>query len=280
MQIVISVKTRKYGLPYRRGYLFYGPPGTGKTSLAMALAGHFNLKVCVLSLNMGDMYDSYLSRLFAEIPSRSLVIIEDIDVVTTARDDTDTDKMLSSMSANQVVSLSALLNAIDGIAAAEGRLLVMTTKHLEKLDPALIRPGRCDLQFEFKLTTRDEIYRIFERFYFNVVSKVELPNYARQFADLMPEQILSMAQLQGLLLQHYDRPDALISQTPTWVEETKEQMARDESFRKGKEKKKEAEAKAKAMNAAVAANMKFASEGNKTSGDHDQGDKQKDPSDA
>ena len=44
------------------------------------------------------------------------------------------------------VTFSGLLNAIDGVASQEGRLFFMTTNHIEKLDPALIRPGRCDVK--------------------------------------------------------------------------------------------------------------------------------------
>ncbi|KAK6598583.1 mitochondrial chaperone protein [Botrytis cinerea] len=61
------------------------------------------------------------------------------------------------------ISLSGLLNIIDGVASHEGRVLVMTTNHPEKLDEALIRPGRVDCQVAFTNATRHQIKEIFER---------------------------------------------------------------------------------------------------------------------
>lgn len=63
------------------------------------------------------------------------------------------------------VSLSGLLNAIDGVATHEGRVLIMTTNHPEKLDSALVRPGRIDLRIEFKLAVNDQIRELFVRMY-------------------------------------------------------------------------------------------------------------------
>ncbi|KAL3453099.1 hypothetical protein BJX65DRAFT_302994 [Aspergillus insuetus] len=66
---------------------------------------------------------------------------------------------------NQNVSLSDVLNVIDGVAACEGRILVMTTNHLEKLDPALIRPGRVDMAIEFGYSTAKDIQDLFLAIY-------------------------------------------------------------------------------------------------------------------
>ncbi|QSZ32893.1 hypothetical protein DSL72_002474 [Monilinia vaccinii-corymbosi] len=66
---------------------------------------------------------------------------------------------------NKGISLAGLLNIIDGVASHEGRVLVMTTNHPEKLDEALIRPGRVDHQVAFTNATRRQIQEIFERMY-------------------------------------------------------------------------------------------------------------------
>ena len=60
-----------------------------------------------------------------------------------------------------------MLNAIDGVASHEGRVLVMTTNHLEKLDAALIRPGRVDMKIGFGLAMRHQMEEIFFRMYWN-----------------------------------------------------------------------------------------------------------------
>jgi mitochondrial chaperone BCS1 len=63
------------------------------------------------------------------------------------------------------ISLSGLLNAIDGVASHEGRVLIMTTNCPEKLDGALIRPGRVDMKIEFSLATEEQIRELFIRMY-------------------------------------------------------------------------------------------------------------------
>jgi len=59
------------------------------------------------------------------------------------------------------ISLSALLNILDGVASQEGRVLIMTTNHIEKLDEALIRPGRVDMTVKFDLANTTMITTIF-----------------------------------------------------------------------------------------------------------------------
>jgi mitochondrial chaperone BCS1 len=81
--------------------------------------------------------DEKVQKLLNNSPSDSIILMEDIDAIFVGR---------SSVNKNSNVSFSGLLNAIDGIRSQEGRILILTTNHKEKLDPALLRPGRCDLQ--------------------------------------------------------------------------------------------------------------------------------------
>lgn len=177
------------GIPYRRGYLFHGPPGTGKTSLSFALAGIFGLDIYCISLMEIGLTESDLNKLFTTLPRRSVVLLEDIDSAGLRRTDDDTPSDASTPSESDdgvkvealtrlpgvgaalsgplksLISLSGLLNAIDGAASHEGRVLIMTTNHVSKLDPALIRPGRVDLQVHFTLATRAQTRDIFTRMY-------------------------------------------------------------------------------------------------------------------
>lgn len=141
-------------IPWHRGYLFGGPPGTGKTSIAKALANHFGMDVWYLPL--GDIRTgSTLMELVGRVTTRSMLLIEDIDVFHAAKErDDDND-----------VTLSDLLNALDGIATPHGLVTVMTSNAPEVLDPALVRPGRVDRVETFGLADNTQVGRIFEWFY-------------------------------------------------------------------------------------------------------------------
>jgi len=71
----------------------------------------------------------------------------------------------SSSSDSPKISLSGLLNALDGVGAQEGRLLFATTNRYETLDAALRRPGRMDVHIEFKLASQYQAAGLFKRFY-------------------------------------------------------------------------------------------------------------------
>lgn len=148
------------GVPWRRGYLFCGPPGTGKSSTVFALASHF--KVPVYAINLASIRgDADLHDALSEVPSSGFVLIEDIDATdaTASREETDDKKGESR------VSLSGLLNAIDGVIAKEGRILFMTTNYPEKLDSALVRPGRIDRRWEFGLADAAQATRMIAKFF-------------------------------------------------------------------------------------------------------------------
>jgi len=144
--------------------------------LSFAIAGYFKLKIYIVSLNSMAMNEENLGTLFAELPKQCVVLLEDIDTagLTHARDkpeeppkllipmvpDTTTNTPMQNNN-NSRISLSALLNIIDGVAATEGRILIMTTNHLDKLDDALIRPGRVDMTVKFDLANSQMIKTIF-----------------------------------------------------------------------------------------------------------------------
>jgi mitochondrial chaperone BCS1 len=191
------------GIPFRRGYLLYGAPGSGKTSIIHSLAGELGLDIYIISLSKSGLDDSNLSSLISSLPEQCIAIMEDIDAAFThgltrdtagteledprhrdpsrrdRHDDQDDDpddyegrsrgqnrgNSPGAPGATSRITLSGLLNALDGISAQEGRLLFATTNRYNTLDPALTRPGRMDLHVEFRLASRYQARELFKRFY-------------------------------------------------------------------------------------------------------------------
>ncbi|KAI0820755.1 hypothetical protein BC628DRAFT_1341378 [Trametes gibbosa] len=175
------------GIPHRRGYLLYGAPGSGKTSLIHSIAGELGLDVYILSLARLGLDDTSLSSTIADLPEQCIVLVEDIDAAFhqgVKRDLADPEKQADGREGSPAslphgakgasepggasvgrVTLSGLLNALDGIAAQEGRILFATTNDYDALDPALCRPGRLDLHIEFKLASKYQCREMFRRFY-------------------------------------------------------------------------------------------------------------------
>ncbi|PQM40620.1 hypothetical protein Pyn_36133 [Prunus yedoensis var. nudiflora] len=134
---------KKVGKAWKRGYLLYGPPGTGKSSLIAAMANF--LKFDVFDLELASIRsDSHLKRVLLSTTNRSILVIEDIDCCK-----------IQSIGCMMQVTLSGLLNFIDGLWSSCGdeRIIVFTTNRKEKLDPALLRPGRMDLHIHLSYCT-------------------------------------------------------------------------------------------------------------------------------
>ncbi|XP_047324182.1 AAA-ATPase At3g50940-like [Impatiens glandulifera] len=134
---------QRVGKAWKRGYLLYGPPGTGKSSLIAAMANYLKFDVYDLELTSLQS-NSDFKNLLLNTENRSILVIEDIDCSAEfhTRQDVgglgdDNDKQLT---------LSGLLNFIDGLWSSYGdeRIIVFTTNHKDRLDPALLRPGRMD----------------------------------------------------------------------------------------------------------------------------------------
>lgn len=148
----------RHGKPWRRGILASGMQGTGKTTLAKELAAEFGLELCIINLGDKDLDDRGLQAAMAEVNEKSLVLIEDVDTVSATHNrNSSTQEMTSEQNS---VTLSGILNALDGIASPEGIVVYMTTNHPDKLDPALVRKGRCDIHLHFSGCTEDQIKKL------------------------------------------------------------------------------------------------------------------------
>ncbi|KAI3665437.1 hypothetical protein L6452_44064 [Arctium lappa] len=150
---------KKVGKAWKRGYLLYGPPGTGKSSLIAAIANYLKFDIYDLQLmNVGS--DSSLKKLMLRTSNRSILVIEDIDcsIQLPDRKGTAPVKFSDGRSVrDSQFSLSGLLNFIDGLWSCCGdeRIIIFTTNHKERLDPALLRPGRMDVHIHMSYLTID-----------------------------------------------------------------------------------------------------------------------------
>lgn len=164
MRAFLDARARytELGVPWRRGYLFYGPPGTGKSSLVKALASHLALPLYLLPMASKSVKDEDLAALMADVPAGAVLLLEDVDCVSANREDDDADVKQAMRTG---VTMSGLLNAIDGVGASEGRILVMTTNYLERLDAALVRAGRIDVRLAFDFCDLAQADQMFERFF-------------------------------------------------------------------------------------------------------------------
>jgi len=207
----LSPSTEKWyaerGIPYRRGYLFSGAPGTGKTSLAVALAGHYKLGVYVVSLSGKGMNDDTLIELLGNMPRRSILLLEDIDVAFPNRAVGETTTGIDGVTA------SGLLNALDGVAAQEGRIVILTTNYKQRLDSALIRPGRVDFSIEFTRASSDDCAALFLNF-FGTREKVGL--LANEFGEKCGGERFSIAELQGYLMHYKENPQKAVENVEQW----------------------------------------------------------------
>lgn len=142
-------------IPWHRGHLYEGPPGTGKTSVARAIATHFGMDIWYLPL--GDVKsDCDLLNVVSRVTPRSVLLLEDVDVFGAATDRAEGEER---------VTLSGLLNALDGIATPHGLFTVLTTNDVKAIDAAVIRPGRIDLVEHFGLADDDQVARLVSRWY-------------------------------------------------------------------------------------------------------------------
>ncbi len=225
------------GIPWRIGIMLEGPPGSGKTTIATGLAGYFDKALYSMNLStIGN--DETLLHAFSTAQRNGMVLIEDADGFDAAQDrgnieaeespagseeeitasDGDAPKAPPTNSGSltagtavkkakkEGVTVSGLLNAIDGVAATEGRILIVTTNDVSKLDPALLRSGRIDHRFHIGHLTPNDVLSMFKCFYPNA------PHHHRAILDYASTRSTTPAAWQKLFIKYHDDVDKLISE--------------------------------------------------------------------
>lgn len=206
---------KDHGIPYRRSYLFSGPPGTGKTSMVEAMAHLTHRKIKILRLT-DIISDSHLAALVLSIEPETILLIEDIDassnIVRSRNHKLQThnvgettfgelahliDSRRKEEKGIPPLTLSGMLNALDGVSVPDGIIFVLTTNHVEHLDRAVIRPGRIDRRLELENCSMDRIRKMYE-FYHNR----SLPNEDEKYFE---SHTFSPAEIMGICSRISDR---------------------------------------------------------------------------
>ena len=203
----------EHSIPCHFGIMLYGAAGMGKSSIAQAIATYMHSNLFVLS---GDcvMALPKAIRMINQTTTRyrneyNIILIEDVDCGIAADNISNRlSKMMSShkpsdddMMADNHMGLASVLNVLDGIGAPNNVIFIFTTNHIEKLDPALIRPGRIDLSLEIKPVCLESFGKFMVHHYGDAVY---IPK------NLSIRDNLSFAELQTLVMKGYSS-DQLIN---------------------------------------------------------------------
>jgi hypothetical protein len=197
----------RYGIPFRTGIMMYGTPGSGKTSTATVIANELGMDIYYLSIRSMDG-DQEFEQLIAKIPENSIVVLEDIDAVKAAKD-REEDNLQTEFSTD--VSISSLLNVLDGMQSPRGVVFIMTTNHRNALDPALLRPGRVDLMEELNHLDTYQLHSMIDHYSGGSSGVSVIP-------EVTPEDGITTAEIMQVVRGHLPHRERYVSAVCEYVE--------------------------------------------------------------
>jgi hypothetical protein len=175
---------KRLNLPYKMTMVLHGKSGSGKTSIIRALASDYDMNVCLLPLT--GMTDNSLSEAINTAPKNSIIVIEDFDSSgavsrrSNITGEQNNDLIISDgINTNGVenfsmLTLSGILNTLDGMSSLNGSIIFMTTNCIESVDPAILRSGRVDSVMELPILRNSTVKEYFTGLYSN---KIRLDNW-------------------------------------------------------------------------------------------------------
>jgi SpoVK/Ycf46/Vps4 family AAA+-type ATPase len=222
----------KKGIPYTLGFMFHGPPGCGKTSSVKAVANvgrrhiinvqlsEIKTKTQLQHLFFNDeihVYNGVNTEKYTIPVSERLYVIEDIDAmgdtvlrrewkkpqVVTKKTEEDAWLAREKETEKETIDLSFLLNLLDGTLEANGRILIITTNFPERIDRALIRPGRIDMIVHFKKCSRAIVQEMADAFY---EKEIVIPDEASLDYKWTP------AEVNQILFRNFSEPEKAIEE--------------------------------------------------------------------
>ncbi|KAI3932670.1 hypothetical protein MKW98_012641 [Papaver atlanticum] len=190
------------GKAWKRGYLLYGPPGTGKTSLIAAIANYLEFDIYDMELTSVSRNED-LRELLINTSSKSIIVVEDIDCSIHIENRKKKNRRRRNNESNSV-SLSGVLNFVDGLwsPCAGERLIIFTTNHKEKLDPALLRSGRMDKHILLSYCSM-ESFKVLAKNYL----KIQEHELMKQVEELLSLVEITPADIAECLMSYDEDPD-------------------------------------------------------------------------
>jgi SpoVK/Ycf46/Vps4 family AAA+-type ATPase len=184
------------GLPHKLGLILHGEAGTGKTSIIRMLASKYERPL--YTLNLATMNDNTLVEAFSTVKKGSIIAIEDFEAVGATKDrveSADCEEERFSL-----LTVSGLLNALDGLVPLDNVVIIFTTNHLEKVDKAMYRKGRIDHVIEIGALGSIEVQEYLSR---------KFEGRTEHLKEVFPD--IKGCDLQAVYMNNYNNYDKMLT---------------------------------------------------------------------